>query len=87
MLDALGYDSFDGLMDDAVPASILLEQALELPDALSESAALDELRAVMGRNAVVKSFIGQGYYGTVTPPVIQRNILENPGWYTAYTPY
>jgi len=87
MLGALGYDSLDGLMDDAVPASILLEQGLELPDALSESAALGELHGLMGRNEVVKSFIGQGYYGTVTPPVIQRNILENPGWYTAYTPY
>jgi glycine dehydrogenase len=87
MLGVLGYGALDGLLDDAVPASILLEQGLSLPEALTEPAALEELRGVMGRNKVVKSFIGQGYHGTVTPPVIQRNILENPGWYTAYTPY
>jgi glycine dehydrogenase len=87
MLQALGCDSLEVLIDEAVPASIQLESAIELPAALSEEAALEELRGIMDRNVVLKSCIGQGYYGTVTPPVIQRNILENPGWYTAYTPY
>lgn len=87
MLNALGIASMEALVDEAVPAKIQLESAIELPDALSEVAALEELRGIMSRNVVLKSCIGQGYYGTVTPPVIQRNILENPGWYTAYTPY
>ncbi|MBL48683.1 MAG: glycine dehydrogenase (aminomethyl-transferring) [Roseibacillus sp.] len=87
MLDALGCASLDALVDEAVPGSIRLENAIELPDRSSETAALAELRDLMARNRVRKSFIGQGYHGTVTPAVIQRNILENPGWYTAYTPY
>ena len=87
MLGELGCDSLDSLVDEAVPASIRLGKALVLPEPLSESGALAELREIMGRNVVRKSFIGQGYHGTITPAVIQRNILENPGWYTAYTPY
>ena len=87
LIKELGYERIDHLIDDAVPESIRGGEALELPDALTETAALDRLRAIMSRNKVLKSFIGQGYSGTIVPPVIQRNILENPGWYTAYTPY
>src|SRR5262249_21123959 len=82
-----GYDSLDALVDAAVPPSIRLGRALNLPAALGESAALAELRGIASQNHVFRSFIGLGYYDTHTPPVIQRNILENPGWYTAYTPY
>lgn len=82
-----GYESLSQLIDATVPASIRGKEALRLPAALGEQEALAELRRIMGENHVLKSFIGQGYYGTITPPVVQRNILENPGWYTAYTPY
>jgi len=87
MLHTTGYDSLDALANDAVPANIRLARPLQLPPALGESAALAELRAFASQNQVFRSFIGLGYYGTATPAVIQRNILENPGWYTAYTPY
>ncbi|MCX6877310.1 MAG: aminomethyl-transferring glycine dehydrogenase [Verrucomicrobia bacterium] len=87
MLRAIGYPSLDALVDAAVPAGIRLDAALDLPPARSEPEALAWLKAIMGKNRLLKSFIGQGYYGTHTPGVIQRNILENPGWYTAYTPY
>jgi glycine dehydrogenase len=86
MLALLGYASTDALVDAAVPAHIRRE-ALKLPAAASESTALTELRAVASQNQVFRSFIGLGYYDTFTPSVIQRTILENPGWYTAYTPY
>jgi len=86
MLEVLGYPGVDALVDAAVPAHIRRGE-LNLPEALGESAALAELRAIAGQNQVFRSFIGLGYYDTHTPPVIQRNILENPGWYTAYTPY
>ena len=87
MLDLLGHRSVDALVDAAVPPAIRLPLPLELPAALGESGALAELRAMAAENRVFRSFIGLGYYDTHTPPVIQRNILENPGWYTAYTPY
>jgi glycine dehydrogenase len=87
MLAALGHASLDSLVDAAVPAQIRLSKPLNLPAALSESAALAELRAISKQNEVFRSFIGQGYYSTLTPGVIQRTILENPAWYTAYTPY
>ena len=87
LIKDLGYDRIDHLIDDAVPANIRGGEPLELPEALSETAALEKLRSIMGKNKVLKSYIGQGYSGTIVPPVIQRNILENPGWYTAYTPY
>jgi glycine dehydrogenase len=87
MLEFCGYGSLAGMMADAVPAVIRDERKLQTPDALSEPAALERLRKIMGQNVVKKSLIGQGYYGTHVPAVIQRNILENPGWYTAYTPY
>jgi len=87
MLAVLGYPSVDALIDATVPANIRLARALRLPPATSEQEALTDFRAMMGRNEVWRSFIGMGYHPTHTPAVIQRNILENPGWYTAYTPY
>src|SRR5215216_627604 len=87
MLAALGLPSLDALVERTVPAAIRLTAPLQLPSAKGESAALAELRALAVKNHVFKSYIGQGYHDCITPPVIQRNILENPGWYTAYTPY
>jgi glycine dehydrogenase len=87
LLETLGYRSVDTLVDAAVPAQIRLERPLNLPAALGESAALAELRSLASENKVFRNFIGLGYSDTHTPPVVQRNILENPGWYTAYTPY
>ncbi|WP_440996418.1 aminomethyl-transferring glycine dehydrogenase [Arhodomonas sp. SL1] len=87
MLDAIGKDSLDALIDRAVPADIRAERALPLEGPVSEAEALAELEAMAARNTVKRPFIGAGYYGTHTPTVIQRNVLENPGWYTAYTPY
>jgi glycine dehydrogenase len=87
MLAATGYATLPGLINAAVPAGIRIGRDMDLPAARSEPEALDWLKSIMGKNRVMKSFIGQGYYGTHTPAVIQRNILENPGWYTAYTPY
>lgn len=87
MLESLGYETLDALVDQVVPEAIRQRSALNLPAALSEEDALRRLKQLMGRNKVVRSFIGLGYHDTFTPPVIQRNILENPGWYTAYTPY
>ncbi len=87
MLDSLNYPSMDALISAAVPEVIRNHNRLQIPAALTEIEALATLREIMNLNQVKKSFIGQGYYGTHTPGVIQRNILENPGWYTAYTPY
>ncbi len=87
MLKVVGYDSVDALADAAVPRAIRLPQPVNLPEAKSEFEALAELRRLASENKVCRSFIGQGYYDTITPPVIQRNVLENPGWYTQYTPY
>ena len=87
MLDLLGYSSLDALIDDAVPSRIRSPRPLLLPAGLSEEEVLAELRAMAGRNRVFRSYIGMGYSDCVTPPVIQRNVIENPGWYTAYTPY
>jgi glycine dehydrogenase len=87
MLDVLGYPTLDALVDAAVPANIRLRRALDLPAALSEQEALAAFRALASGNEVWRSFIGLGYSTTHTPAVIQRNIFENPGWYTAYTPY
>jgi glycine dehydrogenase len=87
MLGELGFANLDELIDATVPKNIRLDRPLGLPDAKSESEALAELRELADKNTVARSFIGAGYSDTVTPPVIQRNILENPGWYTAYTPY
>jgi len=87
MLKVVGAPSLDALVDAIVPASIKLDAPLALPDAVTEEEALARLRAIADKNKSFRSFIGQGYYGTVTPKVILRNILENPAWYTAYTPY
>jgi len=87
MLRTVGRDSLDALTDAIVPASIKPTGALQLPGSLTEVEALARIRAIASNNQVFRSFIGQGYYGTHTPNVILRNILENPAWYTAYTPY
>ncbi|MCC6712099.1 MAG: aminomethyl-transferring glycine dehydrogenase [Candidatus Dadabacteria bacterium] len=87
MLKEIGAASLDALIDETVPASIRLEGPLDLPSGLSEHRLLRELRAISKKNKVFKSYIGLGYYGCVVPGVIQRNVLENPGWYTQYTPY
>ena len=87
MLEASGYASIDDLLADAVPASIREKLALALPPAASEADVAAELRELAGRNRVVTSMIGLGYYDTITPSVIRRNVLESPAWYTAYTPY
>jgi glycine dehydrogenase len=87
MLGVLGYDSLDAFIDAVVPADIRLRQPLRVPAAKTELEVLDELRALAAQNQVFRSYLGMGYYDTITPTVIQRNVLENPGWYTAYTPY
>ncbi|MGW5347176.1 aminomethyl-transferring glycine dehydrogenase [Streptomyces sp. NPDC004050] len=87
MLAHVGYGSLDELTAAAVPDVIKTAEALNLPEARTEAEVLAELRALAGRNQVMTSMIGLGYYGTFTPPVILRNVMENPAWYTAYTPY
>ena len=87
MLRVLGVESLDALIEKTIPASIRLNKLLELPQAQTEAAALAKLKAIAAQNRVYKSFIGRGYYNCVTPAVILRNVLENPGWYTSYTPY
>ncbi|MEV0822359.1 aminomethyl-transferring glycine dehydrogenase [Nonomuraea rubra] len=87
MLEAVGFESVADLVAVAVPEAIRAKDRLKLPAAIGEAEAIAELRALAGRNRVLTSMIGLGYYDTVTPGVIRRNLLENPGWYTAYTPY
>ncbi len=87
MLQKINAPSLDVLIDETIPAAIRLKAPLNLPDGLSEYAYLSHLRGIAAKNKLYKSYIGLGYYDTVVPPVIQRNVLENPGWYTAYTPY
>ncbi len=87
MLSQLGYQSLTELIADTVPEPIRLKQPLNLPQPLTEAEALQKLRAIAQQNQLYRSFLGLGYSDCITPPVIQRNILENPGWYTAYTPY
>src|SRR5882724_7400350 len=87
MLAKVGFENLDDLIDATVPKNIRLDRELNLPEAKSEDEALAELRAISKKNKTAKSFIGAGYSDCITPPVIQRNVLENPGWYTAYTPY
>ncbi|MCW4467183.1 aminomethyl-transferring glycine dehydrogenase [Glutamicibacter sp. MNS18] len=87
MLSTLGYSSLDELVDTAVPADIRQAEPLDLPGALSEAEALAALRTLASKNVLKTQMIGQGFYDTLTPPVIRRNIVENPAWYTAYTPY
>ncbi len=87
MLKQLGATSLEGFISKAVPARIRSKRPLQLREPLTEQAALDHMAALAAKNQVLTSMIGQGYYGTITPKVILRNVLENPGWYTAYTPY
>jgi glycine dehydrogenase len=87
MLAALGFESMDALIDQVVPAAIRTREPLALGQARSEAQVLDDLRAIAAKNKVFRSFIGQGYHDCHTPPVILRNLLENPAWYTSYTPY
>ena len=87
MLAKLGLPSLEALIDDAVPAKIRLPKPINLPAGRGEHEALAELRALAVKNRICKNYLGQGYSDCITPPVIQRNVLENPGWYTAYTPY
>ena len=87
MLHVVGAPTLAGLIDDTLPASIRQKEPLDFGKAKSERELLHHMRVTASKNLVLTSLIGQGYHGTVTPPVIQRNILENPAWYTAYTPY
>jgi glycine dehydrogenase len=87
MLETIGVESLDQLIAETIPASIRLKQPMNLPPALGEQEMLQELKKIAAKNKVFKSYIGLGYYDTITPGVILRNIMENPGWYTAYTPY
>ena len=87
MLQTVGYRSLDEFIDAVVPAEIRLRRPLALPPGRSEREVLQALRGLAGMNQVFRSYIGLGYAGTFTPQVVQRNVLENPGWYTAYTPY
>src|SRR5687768_12788017 len=87
MLRIIGVRSLDALIDAALPSSIRLKKPLQLPPAESEHEYLDRLRLVAAKNQRFRSFIGMGYYGTITPSVILRNLFENPSWYTPYTPY
>lgn len=87
MLASIGFDSFDSLVLSTVPANILTKKELQLDAALTETEALSAIRKMANKNKVMKSYIGTGYYDVTVPPVILRNMLENPGWYTAYTPY
>ena len=87
MLRVIGVTSAEALLDATIPAAIRLRERLPLAEAVSEHTVLEELRAKFSSDVKRTSFIGQGYYGTITPPVVKRNVLENPAWYTAYTPY
>jgi glycine dehydrogenase len=87
MLSTLGYDSLDAFIDAVVPEDIRLRKPLRIPVAITEQEALQRLRQLAGQNLIFRSYLGMGYHDCFTPTVIQRNVLENPGWYTAYTPY
>ena len=89
MLKEIGQNSLSDFIANVVPTNIAIHEKLDLllPSAISEVEAVAELRLLANKNLLTKSFIGAGYYGTITPPVILRNVLENPAWYTAYTPY
>lgn len=87
MLEKIGFSSLDELVNSTIPKGIRLQAPLKMSAALSETEALATLKSIVGKNKVMKNFIGMGFHETITPAVIQRNVLENPGWYTAYTPY
>lgn len=86
MLETLGFESLNALSDATIPADIRLDAALDIPAPRGEHEFLGALKTIASKNKVYRSCIGMGYHGTVTPPVILRNIMENPGWYTQYTP-
>ncbi len=87
MLKELGHNNLSDFSNSIIPQSILNKDILDIPKALSESEALAKLKKTAEKNKQFKNYLGHGYYGTITPGVIKRNILENPGWYTQYTPY
>ena len=87
MLQAIGVNSLEELISKTIPDDIRIKESLDTPPAISEFEYLNGLKKVAAKNKVFKSYIGQGYYDTITPSVILRNVFENPGWYTAYTPY
>tara|TARA_B110000014_G_scaffold57152_1_gene38605 strand:- start:1427 stop:4246 length:2820 start_codon:yes stop_codon:yes gene_type:complete len=87
MLEELGLKNIDELIEKTIPESIHVKSELNIGNGLDEFSLLKKIKSIASKNKVARSYIGTGYYGTITPPVIQRNILENPGWYTAYTPY
>ena len=87
MLDEMGFDTIDGLIQKTIPKSIQTKTPLNIGPGIDEFSLLKKIKGIASKNKVARSYIGTGYYGTITPPVIQRNVLENPGWYTAYTPY
>ncbi|PKP21281.1 MAG: glycine dehydrogenase (aminomethyl-transferring), partial [Bacteroidetes bacterium HGW-Bacteroidetes-20] len=87
MLKTIGVSSLDELIDKTIPASIRFKEELPLPDGMTEGVYLNHVKGLFAKNKIYKSYIGMGYYNTYTPGVILRNITENPGWYTAYTPY
>src|SRR5689334_22788211 len=87
MLATLGYQRLEELVADTIPASIRLKKWVGIAHGRGEREFLAELRSLAAKNQVFRSYIGMGYHGTITPPVILRNVLENPGWYTQYTPY
>ena len=87
MLTAIGFDDLEQMTKAIVPSKILMGRDMALAPAMNEESLLSHMRGLAAENTVFTSLIGQGYYGTVTPPVLLRNILENPAWYTAYTPY
>ncbi len=87
ILEGLNYNSLDEMTADILPPAIQMSGPLDIGESVCEASLIDHLQAIARKNTVLKSLIGQGYYATFTPPVLQRNILENPAWYTAYTPY
>jgi glycine dehydrogenase len=87
MLAFMGYSSLESLVDEAIPSQIRLKSSLQLPEGRSEFEVLENLRGLAAQNSIFRSYIGMGYHDCITPPVIQRNVFENPGWYTQYTPY
>ena len=87
MLKYVGYKSLQDLMENTVPEKILLKEELKIDQPMSENDALKKLKSISKKNKIFRNFIGMGYYNSITPNVILRNILENPGWYTSYTPY
>ena len=87
MLSVMSYDSVEKLIEETIPSQIMLQEKLNLPDPLTESRYKEHIKSLAQKNKNYRSYIGMGYFNTILPGVIQRNILENPGWYTAYTPY